>query len=247
MDKAVFLDFDGVLFDTVREAYLACLFAMEKIKRAEEVNYDSGDFKIFEKYRYLIGPAWNYFYLLKIIGESKEQNSINFRNKFLEYIDNADLQDYKEFERKFFTARAYLQKKHENFWLKLNKPYNFLYKLDIFFKRYPNKFFIITTKDIATVIKLFKINSQSFNKENIYDKDKFEKFKTKSNIIKDIMKNKLIKNAIFIDDSRFHLSNCGELSGLKLIQPQWGYVSPDDNVSNEDETLFRIKELLEVV
>lgn len=245
LSKAVFLDFDGVLFDTVKEAYTVCLFAMGRVEKTEDVDYESDVFKIFERYRYLIGPAWNYFYLLKVIDKAKNSNEINVEDEYLSQIGQAESHHYREFEERFFTKRQYLKENHEDFWLGLNTPYGFLSSLSSLINKYPHNFFIITTKDDGTILKLMEINGQDFNPQNIYGRDSFERFKTKSSIIRNIMRDYSIKDAIFIDDNIFHLSDCNNLNGLRLLQPRWGYISSKDEVFSEDHVLPQIKKLLE--
>lgn len=244
LDKAVFLDFDGVLFDTVKEAYAVCLFATNKIREDKDVDFDSEDFKIFKKYRYLIGPAWNYFYLLKIIEEIRDMDTFNFEQKYSIHISMANECDYKPFERKFFANREHLKRNHEDFWFSLNTPYDFLFGLSDLINRHPHNFFIVTTKDTDTILKLLRTNELYFKPVNIYDGFDFERSKTKGNIIKNIMQKHSIKSAIFVDDNISHISDCKSLSGLKLFHARWGYTLPTDNASQEGQVLFNIRELL---
>lgn len=245
LDVGIFLDFDGVLFDTVKEAYVTCLFCTGKVNTYSEVDYKSNEFKIFKKYRYLITKAWNYFYLLKIIDSADYNKKAGVENKYLAYIAKAQSLEYKEFEQKFLEAREYLKAKHEEFWLTLNIPYSFLSNVSSFINKYPDNFFIVTTKDDDTVSKLLKANKQAFNIKNIYGRNYFYKFKTKKAVIRNIMKEYVIKKALFIDDSIFHVSECDSLDGLKNLQPKWGYVSPKSNTFKESEILLQIKDVLE--
>lgn len=247
LKSGVFLDFDGVLFDTVKEAYVTCLFCTCKINAIDEVKYESSDFKIFKKYRYLITQAWNYFYLLKIIKSINDGDEKSIEAEYLSSIAEAKAPDYREFEIKFLETRRRLKTEYEEFWLTLNTPYNFLSDIADFINKHTDKFFIITTKDIDTVSKLLKINIQSFNLRNIYDKTYFDKFKTKSAVIRNIMKEYSMEDAIFVDDSIFHVSDCDDLNGLKIFQPEWGYVKPGSKAFSEKDIVIQIKNLLEGV
>ena len=47
LKRAVFLDFDGVLFDTVKEAYCVSMVALDKAADISGVNLDSPHFQVF--------------------------------------------------------------------------------------------------------------------------------------------------------------------------------------------------------
>ena len=53
-DRAVFLDFDGVLFDTIREVYAVSMIALDSSTNIKDINFDSKHFEKFvlslEKY-----------------------------------------------------------------------------------------------------------------------------------------------------------------------------------------------------
>lgn len=245
LEKAVFLDFDGVLFDTVKEAYVVCSLAAKKIKKAEEAEFDSEDFRVFEKYRYLIGPAWNYYYLLKAADVSERGDGIEI--KYLDYISAAREAEYSVFEKTFFAVRDDFKKTNEKLWFDLNSPYAFLAKIYPFIKKFPRHFFIVTTKDRPTVLKLIKKQKMKFNAENIYDRDSFKRFSTKGGVIKNIMKDREIYNAVFIDDSIGHIKECQGVPGLTILQPRWGYVSSKEAGSSEQEIISAMGGLLKGV
>ena len=70
MNNIVFLDFDGVLFDTVKEAYLLSRYAYDGISVFDDI--DTDEYFVFEKLRFLVTNSWQYFYIMKII-----KNSLN--------------------------------------------------------------------------------------------------------------------------------------------------------------------------
>ena len=67
--KLVLFDLDGVLFDTVKEAYCVSMIALGKASGISGVNLDSPHFREFHRFRFLVGPAWNYYYLVSLINE----------------------------------------------------------------------------------------------------------------------------------------------------------------------------------
>jgi FMN phosphatase YigB (HAD superfamily) len=71
-DRLIFFDFDGVLFDTVREAYASAVIAGGRSDTLDDVDYNSSHYETFRKLRYLISPAWNYKYLLEVLESGRE-------------------------------------------------------------------------------------------------------------------------------------------------------------------------------
>jgi hypothetical protein len=95
------------------------------------------------------------------------------------------------------------------------------------FEKYNNSFAIVSTKDTSTIRKLLAVNGVKHIPE-IYGADEFEAFGSKNKLISHVMGKELIKTALFIDDSLQHLSICSDIPGLIGLQPNWGYLGPDD-------------------
>ena len=74
--RAIFLDFDGVLFDTVREVYAVAMIALGRFDRLVDVDFDTIHFENFSQFRYLIGPACDYYYLIQSIDRQIEEPTI---------------------------------------------------------------------------------------------------------------------------------------------------------------------------
>lgn len=230
----IFLDFDGVLFNTVKESYVISMIAKHKYKTIEDIKFTSKRYELFLKYKYLVGPAWNYKYLLELL----DNKTINFENKYKELIENALQKDYEGFEKLFFDTREELQTHDLQKWLKLNEPYSFLDMIKSLLINKQDQFLIITTKDKATVKKLLEFEGICFNEIFIYDKEDFAKYKSKATIIQEIMMNKKISYALFLDDNNEHLSECKNILNLKLLQANWGYISPFDTNALSQEQVF---------
>lgn len=237
----IFLDFDGVLFDTVNEAYAVSTISKGLYDSINKINFESEHFIKFKKLRYLISPAWNYKYLLDVL---ESQNSFkSMINTFLQNTSVAKKKDYLEFENNFFQTRKILMEKSYDHWLQLNKAYPFLNKIKFLFQENIETIYIITTKDKASVSKLLLLEGIEFDKSKIFDKSDFAKFKSKRNIIESLIDNN--SHNIFIDDSRDHLEKCNFIKYLKCIQPNWGYIAPSDNAFNMDNVILEINKCIE--
>ncbi|MEJ1354045.1 MAG: HAD family hydrolase [Candidatus Sedimenticola sp. (ex Thyasira tokunagai)] len=232
-ENCVFLDFDGVLFNTVKEAYVITSIAMKKYQCIDDVVFDTDHFKCFLKYRYLVGPAWNYKYMWELLSI----DGLREYEQIYQYlISRAKYSDYHKFENLFFFTRDKIKLNEFDKWINLNEPYDFL-KLVKHHIIKNDKLFIITTKDKATVKDLLELEGIDMNGNSIYDKVDFDRYKSKFNIINSIIKNRNIDKAIFIDDSAEHLKKCGEIKRLSIYQAGWGYISPKDASSLSMSTI----------
>ena len=225
----IFLDFDGVLFNTVKEAYAVAMKAYKDVNICD-INFNSNHYKIFEKYRYLVGSAWNYKYILELI--DKEVASLEE-----EYI-SLKKEHYFEFEKSFFENRELYKNNFFEDWIKLNEPYSFFYLV----KEYLDKSYIITTKDSKTVKYL--LERENIKNIKVFGKDDFDKYKTKSSLIQHIMNKNKINQALFIDDSKNHLDGCKNIKNLDPLQAGWGYIGPNEKGLSEELIIKKIEKLI---
>ncbi len=232
MKKILFLDFDGVLVDTVDEAYKVCI----NTKRFKDIVLPKNSLEIFRKYRALIGPAWNYFYVMNSI-----VNKTHLKTGFIFQKNKEAL----EFEKDFFETRVSLKNTNYKDWLTFNEQYPFLTELAKLEKNIDLTTYIITTKDKQTVIDLLRqYNINFIDKNRIYGKDIFNTLGSKKDIISNILSS-IDDNysAIFIDDLAEHLNNCSNIKELKLIQADWGYV----DVNSKSSKLYNMKDTLRII
>lgn len=236
----IFLDFDGVLFDTVREAYAVAVITSGKYNSIDEIDFQTKHYQSFKKLRYLISPAWNYKYLLEEL--ELNDNLFIIQNNFLERILSVSKKGYEGFENSFFNTRSYLRKNHYEKWFRLNVPFPFLSEVKFLFYDFKDLIYIVTTKDKETVLKLLSLEGIEFDEKRIFDKEDYEKFGSKKNIIENLIPQD--SQGIFIDDSDKHIKDCSEIKKLKCFQPDWGYVGLDSKTTNHKMIVNEINSLL---
>lgn len=233
--KIIFLDFDGVLFDSVKEAYLLARYAYYDIPVKNKI--DEKHYQKFRKYRYLITHSWHYYYIFKLL----ESNFNNFEREYYNMIDNRQNTIDSFFDKKYQQQRKNLITNDFNYWQNLEKPYNFFFEI----KKIKNNFniIIISTKNEFAIKR--HLNNYFFNLDDkkIIGKETLETYKTKSNFIKNYMKSSDTKIAAFIDDNENNLNECRNINNLKCIQALWGYVKPEKKSNNYFDVLKQIKEL----
>jgi len=242
-ENLIFLDFDGVLFDTVREAYAMATLASKKYCTLEEIDYNTNHYKNFRSLRYLVSPAWNYKYLLESLENASD--IIEIKNSFLEKIKTSSQSDYIKFEETFFNIRRKIRKENFLEWMHLNIPFPFLGKITKLIHDNKDKIYIVTTKDKETVLKLLDMENIFFDKNHVFDNTDYAKYGNKKDIIKSIVKDQVDRKYVFIDDSYKHINDCLGINNLKCFQPEWGYVGEDAVTSNSKEIIFYLNKLLE--
>lgn len=231
----VFLDFDGVVFDSVIEAYAIAMLTSKRIKTLKELDVTSKHAKRFIKQRYLIGPAWNYYYLLDAIDSDLDTNFSNF-------LPTEAGSAAKEFQVAFFATRQVIRNNFWNDWLSLNRLYEGSEQFIELINDNKN-IVIVTTKDAPTVKALLDCYGLK-RSIDIYDAKSYEEFGCKSNFMDHYIKKHHINKAIFIDDSKKHIAKCDWVDNLVTKQACWGYVSPDDFFDNKDEIVNSIIDIL---
>ena len=238
INRAVFLDFDGVLFDTVREVYAVSMISLDRSNRISDIDFGSKHFEKFNQLRYLVGPAWNYYYVMKAIEEGPSTHELEIEYKSL--IDQQTEGEYCSFEKKFFQTRQQLREKEHHHWLSMVFPYNIVEDLRIIMRKFKEHFFLVTTRDRESVKDLMDLHNMDILDSNIFAKTEYESYRSKKHIIKSLINKNQIEEALFIDDLEEHLESCGTIEGLSTIQAKWGYVVP---AKKEDNSADLLKEL----
>lgn len=229
--KTIFLDFDGVLFDTAKEAYILSRYAYYDINPFEQIN--SEEYTIFYKNKYLVTNSWQYFYLIKSLKYDDVEK--NFKNLVLNRSDEDRL-----FDKKFQKCRQDLMKNHFNFWNNLDTPYplfdaikKLINNLDIV---------IVSTKNTKAISN--KLKQYDFNIPNnkIIGKEILNNYKSKGDFLLNYIKDNHISNAIFVDDSKENLDSCKSINNIQLLLADWGYCNPNFAGQSCQSIMNKIKE-----
>lgn len=229
--KTIYLDFDGVLFDTAKESYLLARYAYKGISIFEEI--DKIEYELFYKNKYLVTNSWQYYYLMK---------SLEFENieeKFNQYIKNRTNDD-SIFDKKFQDCRKDLMQNYFDFWNSLDKPYPFFDEI----KKLQNSLniIIVSTKNQKAIFERLKQYDFSLLLEKIIGKEILKNYKSKGEFLKEYMSENNIQSAIFVDDSQENLNSCKNIKGLDLLLASWGYSNPKYKGKNCSEIIEIIKE-----
>ena len=232
--KTIFLDFDGVLFDSVKEAYLLARYAFYDIPIKDNIDYEH--YQKFRKYRYLITHSWHYYYIFKLL----ENNVVDFEKEYYKLVNSRNKEMDNLFDEKYQKQRRFLIEYDYNYWKKLEQPYSFFYEI----KKIKDTLdiVILSTKNEFAIKNHLEDYEFNITEEKIIGKEKLKKYQTKSNFIDTYIKANNIKRAIFIDDSLDNLIECKYINNLKCLRARWGYVEPQKQLDNSSYILNQIKE-----
>ncbi len=224
---AIFIDFDGVLCDSVKEAYLLSRYAYY----GTDVHSPLDNlYEIFRQYRYLITNSWQYYFLLK---SCEIADSVSIEKTFDMLISGGQNVQSSNFNNKFLRKRAELINAEFDFWNQLESPTSFLTKIrDRFLEE---NYAILSTKTKTAIIAKLKYWQVSFDEDLIFGKEDIVGF-TKGEFINNYMLKKNVKKAILIDDSYENIVSCNNKNIMTLLT-DWGYVNPKKNGHSEKSIL----------
>lgn len=228
----VFLDFDGVLFDTLKEAYVLCRhvsWGTDIFAPIEPEIYSK-----FYRYKFLVFNSWQYFYLMKIIKEYNNLSDEEFISKYNYFINHRIKDEEDLFEKVYMEKRKWLIENHPEYVDKLEEKFPFLDMINTLDR---NKYdILIVSRKNSFAIRRKGIDYKIIGKEelsNVVNKSEFlEKY---------IEKNKPEK-AYFVDDNSHNLTPCKNINNLTCILAGWGNIGIEEIGYTQEEAFNLIKE-----
>jgi phosphoglycolate phosphatase-like HAD superfamily hydrolase len=217
--KIVAFDFDGVIGDSVYECYVQSLKAFKDlggtVKDSKEVE------KAFRKARPFVKIAEDYDAVLRMIEADK---TIDF-DKVSSSQFKAAQEKYKaegaKFKDKFMAYRKDMQTKAEGEWFKLQGDFPGVVKVINGYIDKGVKMVVATTKDKASIAKLFKQYGCKIKEEDIVSRELFEDKRKQIKFIS--LKYDVPVNRIFFIDDMLEQVRLVEQTGAKTAMVSWGY------------------------
>tara|TARA_Y100000294_G_scaffold144001_1_gene138781 strand:+ start:314 stop:1060 length:747 start_codon:yes stop_codon:yes gene_type:complete len=247
MRKIIALDFDGVICDSMDECMLVSYYAYFNISQDKVIDFSdiTSELQVnFKKYRYLAGPAQDFYFLWKSL------LSTNISSKEIVKTFNKLKSDEKGLElpfvERFYLLRSKQKKNHFSQWILLNPIYKQI-KSDLIDVVDINNLFIVTAKDTDSVLDLLRANNIAINRKQIYGREmSLNKVKLFNKIIKetDIQP----QNIFYIEDKISHLIKVKTM-GINGYLATWGYNSPSakDEAILNDITPISLSEISSII
>ena len=221
---ALFTDFDGVLFDSLPEAYRLGRFAYRGTDAREPV--DAQEFTRFAALRFFVTHSaqyWRIFQLIEICGLDASDEA--YRAAHATLVREGHEEEMRAFDAAFLGLRKKLIAEAHAFWLSLSTPYPFFEALKpLFLSAFPP--IIVTTKNREAVLENLAQEGVCGVSEKILDKADCARFGGKRALIADFMARKRIERAVFIDDIPANVRECEGLPNLECLHAGWGYGDP---------------------
>lgn len=236
MSKVIFSDFDGVLFDSVKEAYILSRYAYDNIDFKEIIQ--ESEFQFFRKYRYLITHSWQFYIIFKLI--KQKINDEEFELLYYNLLSEKVKKEAFKFDEKYVRGRELLLKTDYTFWDDLDIPFDFFYELKKLSEQIDYKVYVLTNKKRLPVLNKLK----KYGAENIilFAQEDLIKYKNKAEFINEYIYINKIKNAILIEDSIDNINDCEKYKNIKTILVDWGYISSKQKGTSLQDVLRIIQE-----
>ena len=231
--KILILDFDGLLVDSAPECWLRCIDACQMDMLLKGVEFADFDKDTFLRMRYLVGPAHEFYFLMRSLVEYKLDSDIerNFKELMGDDNNNASASQFKKY---FFESRLLAQNHNIKTWIESN--YFFNPALDMA-RRFSEDgiLYIATMKDEVSVLELLKYNNIHCGKSKVLGKKYGDnKYKHISHVID---QNPLIARDkfLFMDDNIRHINETKAL-GIETMLVTWGYgTKPSIEYANKNQ------------
>ena len=222
MNKCLFLDFDGVLFDTLKEAYLLCRYVYDGTDFFEPV--DEEEYKKLYRYKFLVYNSWQYYYVMKLLKENLTDDE--FVSKYNDFMKNRDLDAEKSFDEKYYDGRTILMTEHHEFWDKLETPFPFFSLLKSLVDKNKIPAPVIVSKKNKKAI-LYRLNQHGLkiSEDKVFGRDELLGYNTKAEFIEEYMRVNKIELGYFVDDNSNNLDPCEDNPNIIPLLAGWGNVA----------------------
>jgi len=210
-----FLDFDGVIIDSIEECYTVSLETYYGFARFP---YEKNEYrKLFYKYRGLVRPACEYMVLHRAIESFLHERNGSVDIIFRKMLESGSKKEKESFEKFFFYRRKQHKDNNIDSWVAMNPLTAFGKKM--IGKEHPNTY-IVTTKNMeATEVLLDYYN---INVAGIYASDDIKRVGSKGSLITQLLNDKNEDRCVFVDDAVEHLDTV-EDNRIKCYFADWGY------------------------
>lgn len=230
-NSLIFLDFDGVICDSVRECFVSSWIAYSKDYYKDNLTSIKIEYKNnFIGLRPFIRSGEDYLLIHDLL-----LNNIKIKNQeeFDFYIVKTGKIRMEEYKESLYKVRNSLLEQEKDFWLSLNYLYPHM-KL-LLSKYYSHKnLYIISTKKQKLIIEILNSNNIKISPDRVYDSGKSRKL----DIVSDIMEKTKVQDAVLIDDQIDHLSGNNN-KRIEVYLAKWGYIKNEWLKKQENIKILR--------
>ncbi|NEO68033.1 hypothetical protein [Moorena sp. SIO3H5] len=207
--EAIFLDFDGVIVDSLEEWYHIGILAYYGIDKA---THDSQHKQLYKDNCHLLYSDADEYCLLKAL----EIQDLNNFKKIRKQVDNQEIDSY---SKQFNKIRKFYQNNHLNWWCGLHSITD--YGKTLTNQENTKNHFILTRKNMDDVLILKNHFNIKIPDRKVFDYSHSVKYGGKVNFIEKFLDKHLEYNkAVLVDD---RIENLQKSSKVKCYFASWGY------------------------
>jgi hypothetical protein len=210
----IFLDFDGVICDSIDETYVSSWLAYSESREREAGSILLSDYISFKSYRPFIRGGADYMLIQRCIDA---EHRISTQEEFDAQAEIVGEGGMDEFHRQFYSARSRLLETDRAYWLKLNRIYPGVSQA---LKAVTAQAWILTTKEASFAHEIITSKGFDWGLDRIICSGKERKVE----IIEKILGEN--DTAVFIDDQIDHFSDPVD-PRISCYLAGWGYVRPE--------------------
>jgi len=218
--KVLILDFDGLLVDSAPECWLRCVDATQVDASLKSLNYSHPNKKAFLRMRYLVGPAYEFYFLMKSLEGYTSDADVEKKFTSLSECENKNARRFVEY---FFNSRVMAQKADMKSWIKSN---NFFLPAIDMAKRFSKlgRLYIATMKDEESVLELLKYHNIECDESKVLGRRYGDDKSSHLSYVIDQYPLMRRNDFLFMDDNIRHIDEIYSL-GIKSALVTWGYGS----------------------
>lgn len=227
MNLLIFLDFDGVICDSIDECLVSSWYGYYHLyKEQQPVGVPPILKERFLRLRPFIRSGEDYMVIQELLAaDIKINNQLDFDRQ----LEIAGKQKLELFKTLFYRARTYYLKEQPYYWFSLNPIYGHLKSKLSFLGASPH-FYILSTKKADFILAILKNNGITMNRENII----YSAAQQKLSLIGAMLdKKNAASRALLLDDQIEHLSGNRD-PRIQTFLCLWGYIKEEWSMGNKD-------------
>ena len=212
----LFLDFDGVLCDSLNECFVSSWIAFYLRYRGEQPrSIPLRSYRLFCSYRPFIRRGEDYLLLHSLIHDGV---SVRSQPEFDSAVDRAGWEQMATYRALLYAVREEFVQDNLDQWLSLHRPYGGLDRLLVPIATDP-EVWIVSTKRPEFIQRILAGWGITWPIERII----LPVSRTKLQVIESIMSRRGMTEAVFVDDQVDHFAS-DPVRGLRCCLALWGFV-----------------------
>ncbi len=232
----MFLDFDGVLCDSVSECFVSSWIAYyTHYLGSEPLKVDLAYRQIFDSLRPFIRHGEDYLVIHDALANKRP---ISGQKDFDQRIAEAGVQAMQEFRALMYRVREDLVGRERDFWISLHRMYPHILPSFQMCAGNPDVF-ILSTKKKEYVEQM--LDGIAIDSDRVISSGA----RSKSDVMSDLLDSTGVDKAVFIDDHIDHIRRVTD-GRITSYLADWGYVRPEW-LSAKDVVSIRSDQLVEML